>query len=351
MGMMQQVDEVVRAVCLEFAPDPRLSVYEIDVQSDTDSVRVTGSTSEPAAAEALKERITALDLDIEVRYEVLRLPVEDDEFLAHGVVRTATAPMLAGPMISESPVSQVVLGQRLMILDEHFRWLRCRSPDGYLGWIHRGYVERLDEGGARRWEIGAVAPLHISLGAEVLSDVGEVSYRIPWGGRLGVKDGLGYLPDGSSGELRGETVALAELESRFPPTGESVVREAAGWLGAPYYWGGITPGGVDCSGLVQTMYRVHGHLLPRDSDLQALEGEGVEPGEDFERLLPGDLVFFAEDGKRISHVAISEGGPMIVHSALGNGGVRRNDLLGRRGIEKELRSLFICARRIIGTER
>lgn len=349
--MIREIEEVVQRVCIEFAPDPRLAVYEIDVRAEPGSVRIVGATSEPAAAEALRSRIGAMDLDIEVRYEVQRLPVDEDGFKAHGVVRSPAAPMLAGPMISESPVSQVVLGQRLLVLDEHFRWLRCRSADGYVGWVHRGYVQRMEEIEARQWEMGAVAPLHISLGVEILSDEGEVSHRVPWGGRVAVKDGRGFVPDGGSGPIRGETVAMAELESRFPLSGESIVREAAGWLGAPYFWGGIIPGGVDCSGLVQTLYRVHGRLLPRDSDLQALEGEGIDPGEEFEALEPGDLVFFAEDGQRVSHVAISEGGPNIIHSALGNGGVRRNDLLGRRGIETELRSLFVCARRIIAKER
>ena len=115
----------------------------------------------------------------------------------------------------------------------------------------------------------------------------------------------------------------------------------------PYLWGGVTMGGVDCSGFVQALYRLHGHVIPRDSDQQSRTGEEVDPGDGFAGLRPGDLLFFAEEPGRCSHVTMSTGGSRIIHSSLGNGGVQRNDLAGRRAYERELRTLFIGARRII----
>jgi hypothetical protein len=58
-------------------------------------------------------------------------------------------------------------------------------------------------------------------------------------------------------------------------------------------------------------------------------------------------LFFAEPGDRVSHVAISSGGSALVHSALGNGGVGCNDLLGKSAFERELRGLLQSARRVI----
>jgi hypothetical protein len=45
---------------------------------------------------------------------------------------------------------------------------------------------------------------------------------------------------------------------------------------------------------------------------------------------------------------MSAGGSRIIHSSLGNGGVARNDLLGPHNYERELRRIFLCARRVIG---
>ena len=112
-------------------------------------------------------------------------------------------------------------------------------------------------------------------------------------------------------------------------------------------WGGVTRAGVDCSGLVQVVYRTHGVQLPRDSDQQADVGAPIEPGPDFEELRAGDLLFFAEEEGRISHVALSRGGPRIIHASLGNGGVGTNDLTGDSGFEEEMRRIFVRARRLI----
>ena len=142
-------------------------------------------------------------------------------------------------------------------------------------------------------------------------------------------------------------IDVDRLADRFPVRGESVARTARRWYGAPYLWGGVTQSGVDCSGLTQSVLWMHGVALPRDSDLQARVGEPIDTGDDFRSLAAGDLVFFAESGERVSHVAISLGGSQIVHSALGNGGVEINDLLGTAAFEERLRSLCVGARRLL----
>ena len=68
---------------------------------------------------------------------------------------------------------------------------------------------------------------------------------------------------------------------------------------------------------------------------------------DLRSLDPGDLVFFAERGDRITHVAISAGGSEIIHSALSRGGVTETDLASTADYEQELRSCFVGARRVI----
>lgn len=347
MELMDRVAALIEEIRVEFAPDPRLTVLEIGFEEDDGRLTLVGYTSEPAAAEALHARIAQLDTRLEVLDEIRRLPLPADGAPAHALVTAAAAPMLSGPLVSEPNVSQSLMGHRLLVLREHGRWLQCRSEDGYLGWVHRGYVRRVAETEAREWEMAAGGEPCFSLGARLLGEDGGIVARLPWGSRFVRRGAEVRLPSGRTGRLEGEWIPLAEQRTRFPPVGEAVVATAARWVGAPYLWGGTTPEGVDCSGLAQAVYRTHGVMLPRDSDQQARVGEEVDPGADFGRMRPGDLLFFAEDPGRISHVVLSLGGSQIIHSSLGNGGVWRNDLQGELGYEEELRRLFVCARRFL----
>ena len=84
--------------------------------------------------------------------------------------------------------------------------------------------------------------------------------------------------------------------------GERVVALAKQQLGTPYEWGGESPGGFDCSGLLQWAYGQVGIDLPRVSNDQAKAGRAVSAAE----ARPGDLVFF-ERG-RVDHIGMYAGG-------------------------------------------
>lgn len=86
---------------------------------------------------------------------------------------------------------------------------------------------------------------------------------------------------------------------------------ALGYLGTPYVWGGTTPSGVDCSGLVYLVYSPYLASLPRTSYDQWAAGVAVDRAD----LAPGDLVFFNTDGSGASHVGIYVGDGQFVHPA------------------------------------
>ena len=347
-GAEEELTALMEEVRDQLAPDPRLAVFEVEVVVDGDTVTILGATSEAAAAQELHRRIAGLTSWARVVDRVQLLPEADADERVHAVVSAAVAPIMAGPRIQSTQVSQAVLGSRLIVFRRDGRWLQCRGSDGYIGWIHAGYLALMDEQMARAWELGADGDLWVALDAAVALDSGDVMVRLPWGARIiREPDGVVRLPDGRTGHAQGELLPLGARGLAFPTDATAVSETASRWLGVPYLWGGLTMGGVDCSGFVQALYSIHGRVIPRDSDQQSRAGEPVEPGDDFEDLRPGDLLFFAEEPGRCTHVAMSTGGAQIIHSSLGNGGVARNDMAGRRNYERELKRMFLWARRMI----
>lgn len=99
------------------------------------------------------------------------------------------------------------------------------------------------------------------------------------------------------------------------PLRTQVVFTAMQMVGVPYIWGGSTPAGFDCSGLVQYAYSNVGLHLPRT----AAEQFAASTPLTLENAVAGDLLFFS-DRSRTSHVAIYLGEGRFVHAP--NGGSR-----------------------------
>lgn len=95
--------------------------------------------------------------------------------------------------------------------------------------------------------------------------------------------------------------------------GASIVATAKKYVGRlPYVWGGTSlKSGADCSGFIQSIYRLYGISIPRTSTSQASGGRSISRGQ----LQPGDLVFYKNGGSSICHVGIYMGGGKIVHEA------------------------------------
>ncbi len=92
-------------------------------------------------------------------------------------------------------------------------------------------------------------------------------------------------------------------------TGEAIVAEAEKYLGVNYVWGGTTPAGFDCSGLVQYCLNSLGISIDRVAEDQFNAGMPVSRDD----LQPGDLVFFEQNGY-IHHVGIYAGDGMMIHA-------------------------------------
>jgi cell wall-associated NlpC family hydrolase len=94
------------------------------------------------------------------------------------------------------------------------------------------------------------------------------------------------------------------------PARQNSARIAAMQVGAPYRYGGASPRGFDCSGLVYYAYRRAGIRVPRTTYAQLHNAHRVPAGQ----LRPGDLVFFRLDHRPVSHVGIYAGNNRFVHA-------------------------------------
>jgi cell wall-associated NlpC family hydrolase len=241
-------------------------------------------------------RIVHADFGADVAVETTRL------------VASAVAPLHAEPRASSEQVTQSLAGHLVVILEVREGWKRVRLDDGYEGWMHEGYLDAraLGADAVREWRGSA----RYSLGCTIRDAVSGVERTMPFGARV-ARD---------AAVVAGEALDEAERGRRFPPDGGAISSSAVRWFtGTSYQWGGITPWGADCSGIVQAVFGLHGVQLPRDARQQAALGAPLALTPDAWRV--GDLLFFSDraDG-RITHVALVADAETLMHVAIGRGG-------------------------------
>ncbi len=247
----------------------------------------------------------------------------------------AIAPVLIDPDVRTTQVSQLLRGHVAEVIARQGVWLRIRGADDYEGWVHQGYLVNIPNGNGGL-VCGWDDPRPLSLGCTVRDPLGAVR-KLPLGG---------LVADGEE-RIGGLAMKLDERRHNFPPTGDAITATAVTYFeGTSYEWGGVTPWGADCSGLVQSSFALHGVHVPRDAWMQSETGAALPL--DFSQLLSADLLFFSDEpAARISHVAISLGGSRVVHQALGRGGHAIDDLESTEEYTTLLRGRLRIARRIL----
>ena len=251
----------------------------------------------------------------------------------------AVAPLVAAASVRAEQVTQLIMGETASVLEDAGDWLRVRCDvDGYEGWVNQGYVRRADDAAADRWRASASG-----WSDEARLDVDGVTRSLPLRARVALEGGDAVLPDGSRGRVAGGTIrqydAVRTAALAVPP--ERWALDHFG--GTAYEWGGLTPWGVDCSGLVQTTFLARGLTVPRDSSQQAAFGDEVA----LDTVQPGDLLFFrSESGSdRITHVAFAADGGTLVHSTIACGGVVCEPFTAGTRADRALRPRLVSARR------
>lgn len=132
---------------------------------------------------------------------------------------------------------------------------------------------------------------------------------------------LGVLIAGCATPQR---VPTADAGSTRPTAqlADDAASHALRMLGKPYRYGGASPSGFDCSGLVQYSYRKAGLALPHNTDRQRSVSRAIKLAE----LRRGDLLFFNQEGKKYGHVGLYVGGGKFVHAPSSGKSVRSDRL-------------------------
>ena len=213
-------------------------------------------------------------------------------------------------------ISQGILGELVALLDPGPLFSLIRQADGYQSWISSDQLIQAD---MLSGDTVQVRSHFVGLRREPASGSNLIRDAVI-GCTLPVKEERNgwyrlVLPDGMT--------CWAEKEhfGSFPPaTPQTVVELAREFLGYQYVWGGRTPKGFDCSGLVQTTFGLLGVPLPRDSwQQQKQHFLSADLGD----AVPGDLLFFGEAPEKATHVAIALGDQRFIHAS---GWVRYNSL-------------------------
>ena len=92
--------------------------------------------------------------------------------------------------------------------------------------------------------------------------------------------------------------------------GHQIVSIAESLVGSPYRYGGASPNGFDCSGLVYYTHQQLNITVPRTTKQQA----HYRPSKQLRSAQPGDILFFRIYGSRVSHVGIYTGNDQFIHA-------------------------------------
>ena len=299
------------------------------------------------------------------------------------VVELSGIYMRIAPDYESALETQELMGTVVEIVGEKGYWREIVSPQPYRAWCtEKGLVEMTEE----ELEIYKAAPKYIfaelyghvyekpSAKAATVCDLvgGDVLRLVGTAGSQDKKAGQSrkggwtavMLPSGKTGWIRSSQlrdhegfVSIAKGEGNAESISvrqmEKIIATAFKLKGVPYLWGGMTPKGVDCSGLVRWSFLMNGILLPRNASQMIHCGDEVPLSGSYgsfciDCLQRGDLVFFgtpASEGakQRVTHVGIYVGGGRIIHSSHM---VRVNSLVPAEADYYENAHRLIAARRL-----
>lgn len=212
-------------------------------------------------------------------------------------------PVRSEPAHRSEMISQLLFGEKCTLIESIEGWEKVKAKyDGYEGWVQSGQLTTIDEHKYNKKDN--------LITQKLVDDVDFNGYNmlIPMGCSLSAFGNAVAPWNKNSVKFKGEF-----WDTEKAKFSEKTIRQLAyKFLNTAYLWGGKSIFGIDCSGFVQTVYKFFGKYLPRDSYLQAEEGETI----DFLQAAKcGDLAFFDNSEGKIVHVGMLLHSNEIIHSS------------------------------------
>ncbi|MDO4816282.1 MAG: SH3 domain-containing protein [Bacillota bacterium] len=257
-------------------------------------------------------------------------PKENYSTIKDGSVNGSSVRLRMGPSSDDfSVVQSCTKGAKLKISGVYGDWYEV-SLNGTYGYMNKSYVA-----------VGTAATeTSVPAAEQSLDGIGTITAN---GVRVRSGPGTSYSTvgyynkgtqmtiTGKSGNwyavtyngLKGYVSADYMTRGAVNSQADQIVATAKQYIGVPYVWGGTSPKGFDCSGLIYYVYGQYGYSLQRRASLQyAYNGTSVSKSN----LQPGDLVFFSDDVDPIGHVGMYIGNGQFIHASSGKGCVTISNL-------------------------
>jgi len=298
-----------------FAPDKRIAIYDITIDSTEDKILLSGETNIKVAYQHLLDSLQSIDIDFIDNIRILPDSAVGNKTYAIG--RNSVINIRSLPKHSAELGTQGLLGMPLKILDKKGDFYRIQTPDNYISWVDKGGITKMNKEEFYTWNTAKKVIFTENFGY-VYADENENSNiisDISLGGLLQyVSENNSFYkvkyPDNRTGFVKkSETLIYNTWLKNLKPTEENIAKTAKKMDGFPYLWGGTSSKGMDCSGFTKMVYFMNGFVIPRDASQQIHAGKTVDLKLDFSDLQKGDLLFFgkkatSEKKQRVTHVGI-----------------------------------------------
>lgn len=322
----QDIQQKIDNTQEHFAPDSRVALFDVEVNSENGNWVLKGETNLPEAKAALLDSVA--NVSSSAIDSITVLPHSELEGKTYGIINNSVANLRSSPSHPAQLVTQATLGMPIKVLKKRSSWYLIQTPDDYLAWVDYGGLETMTEQEYTDWsEESKIIYLetHGFAYEQPSTDSPRVSDLVS-GSILNVVGTSGDFyevryPDGRSGYVsRAEARDFDGWKSSVEASQDQLVETAETMKGAPYLWGGTSSKGMDCSGFTKTIYFMNGWIIPRDASQQVKAGKSIDTSDGFDNLEPGDLLFFgtpATDStdQRVVHVGMWIGNDEFIHSA------------------------------------